>query len=147
MVSPAERRNICVALASGVARRGEGGFLLLRGDDCAYVFPDELSSEEAKTKMTRLLASESSRAGYFVMDVVGGRAHVVAFPRTLVYEEAQRATDEYRRAGAEGAVEEVAEDQADEEVGAEEVVDEGVAATEVGEEVGAAEEIVEESCR
>jgi hypothetical protein len=78
------------AIVNGVSERGYGGFVFLRGDECAYLFPNELEGhDEVKSNLAQLVACPNGTVpdAFFVAEVKGETVHVVAYPRQRVAEE------------------------------------------------------------
>ena len=84
--------GIFAALLNGVHERGEGGVLLVKGEECAYLFPHELPDPTGMGESLReTLAQPETRSVFLVVLVSETRADVVAYPRERVYREAREA--------------------------------------------------------
>ena len=97
------------AIYKGVQTRGDGGFLYVRGDECCYMYPGELSDAGARAAMTKVMAQELAASVYFVAEERDGNMHILAHPKELVMAAAVAASPPARE---EVVVEEVVEDPA-----------------------------------
>ena len=73
------------AIVNGVHARGEGGFLLVVGGECAYMFPSELSApDEFRGTLSTMISDEASSHVFYVVEHRNGKLHVLAYPREAV---------------------------------------------------------------
>lgn len=127
--------GIFAALLNGVHDRGEGGVLLVKGEECAYLFPHELPDPTGMGESLReTLAQPETRSVFLVVLVSETRADVVAYPRERVYREAREAV---------AAEAEAAPGEAREAVAAEEEAAPGEAEAAPGEEEARITEVAE----
>ena len=111
--------GVFTALINGLHEKGEGGVLWVRGETCAYCFPDDFGNDEFASGLKMMLSKPQSRTLFLVVNETDGRLDVVGYPRARVYEEYE---EELRRAGigesrgdggdGESAIEEVADPHA-----------------------------------
>lgn len=75
------------AIVNGVHTRGDGGFLFLKGDTCAYMFPHELPPGNAQVReaLETQLADDTAASLFYVLEEINGQARLAAFERTEVY--------------------------------------------------------------
>lgn len=74
-------------LLNGVYERGEGGFLYVRGDEAAYMFPHELQNQDKmRDGLQEILQDESAKHFFYVLEEKDGKGHVLAYPRQVVQE-------------------------------------------------------------
>ena len=91
-------------LINGVHQRGEGGFLFVRGDEQAYMFPRELDQADLREGLETILCDEAAQDVFYVVEERDGHAHVLAYPRTVVRSELELEVERQLRArGARGA--------------------------------------------
>ena len=77
--------GIFKAALNGMHDRGDGGFVYVRGDECAYMFPRELKNQtEARETLEELLADEKAKRVFYVVEERDGRLHMLAYPRDRV---------------------------------------------------------------
>ena len=73
------------AIVNGVHTRGEGGFLFVRGEECAYMFPSELRApDEFRDTLSTMIADEASSHVFYAVEQRDGKLHVLAYPREVV---------------------------------------------------------------
>ena len=73
------------AAMNGISVRGNGGFVYVKGDSCAYMFPDELvGQEDIKRKLSTLLSNSEANRMFFVAEVQDGKFNLKAYERTQV---------------------------------------------------------------
>jgi len=82
------------AALNGVHERGTGGFVYVRGDSCAYIFPHELTDQDdLRDTLIDAFAHESADRVFYVVEERDEKLHVLAYPRehvlTAVAEEEQ----------------------------------------------------------
>jgi hypothetical protein len=69
----------------GTLDRGNGGLVYVKGDECAYVFPNELNGgDEIKETLTELLENEHAARVFYVVEERDSKLHVLAYPRDQV---------------------------------------------------------------
>lgn len=90
---PARRGSLGVfrAILNGVHERGEGGVLLVRGDQCAYCFPDDFDNDEFRFGLKKTLAMTAAQNFFFVVNQDAGAMHVLSYPRERVFREVRDA--------------------------------------------------------
>lgn len=76
-------------IANGVEQRGDGGFLFVRGDHCAYMFLHELGNLEAAQRehLEELLHGEAARKVFYVLEEKDANLHVLAYPKEVVFQQ------------------------------------------------------------
>ena len=73
------------AAINGIHTRGDGGFVYVKGDSCAYVFPNELNGqEELKKSLTSLLSHPDAQRMFYVAEERDGNLNLRAYERTQV---------------------------------------------------------------
>tara|TARA_B110001450_G_scaffold236951_1_gene242813 strand:- start:4440 stop:4778 length:339 start_codon:yes stop_codon:yes gene_type:complete len=73
------------AALNGLHERGDGGFVYVDGDECAYLFPSELKGhEEARESLEEMLTDEKARMVFYVLEKRDNNLHVLAYPREQV---------------------------------------------------------------
>lgn len=73
------------AALNGVHERGTGGFVYVRGDSCAYLFPHELKGQDdLRDTLIDALADENAHRVFYVVEERDGRLHMLAYPREHV---------------------------------------------------------------
>lgn len=73
------------ALLNGHHTRGEGGFLYVKGEECAYLFPQELHGHAEATEALSGLLAESSSSVFYVAEERDGTLHLLAYPKEHVF--------------------------------------------------------------
>ena len=73
------------ALLNGLYTRGEGGFLYVKGDECAYMFPNELNNENARPMITELVCGEHGCRMFYVLEERDNQLHLYAHGREEVF--------------------------------------------------------------
>jgi len=71
------------AIVNGVHTRGSGGVLYVRGDECAYCFPNEFPDQNFRHGIETALSEQGDQA-YFVVENRDGKFHVLAYPKDVV---------------------------------------------------------------
>lgn len=74
-------------ILNGVHERGDGGVLYVKGDACAYRFPNEFADEGIRDSLTTILEEHGTRQ-FFVVDEKDGQLHVLAYSKQHVLDEA-----------------------------------------------------------
>ena len=65
--------------------RGDGGFVYVKGDECTYLFPSELTGHAEMTEsLTEMLADERAKMVFYVVEERDSALHVLAYPRKRV---------------------------------------------------------------
>lgn len=73
------------AVLNGMHERGDGGFLYVKGDDCAYMFPSELKGhDDVRSTLEELLEDEKAKMVFYVLEERDNNLHVLAYPRERV---------------------------------------------------------------
>lgn len=73
------------AALNGMHERGDGGFVYVKGEECAYIFPSELKGHtEAKESLKEMLADEKAKMVFYVLEERDNALHVLAYPRDRV---------------------------------------------------------------
>ena len=73
------------AVLNGVHERGDGGFVYVKGDECAYLFPSELEGHAgARESLEELLSDEKAKMVFYVLEERDNALHVLAYPRERV---------------------------------------------------------------
>jgi hypothetical protein len=97
-------------ILNGVHQRGEGGFLYVRADHAAYIFPSELKNQnDLRDALQDMLQDEAAQHVYYVVEEKDGKGHVLAYPRAVVRDAVEK---EYGRLHREGEGR-IVEDQGD----------------------------------
>lgn len=94
------------AALNGELERGTGGFVYVRGDECAYMFPRELVGQaNVAGTLTEMLADTDTAATvFYVVENRDSQLHVLAYPREAVMKDMlTSASTESSTAGAENA--------------------------------------------
>lgn len=89
--SPVLSLGVYRAALNGLEERGEGGVVYMRGDECGYVFPDEVSRADVAEGLRGLLADEQSRTLFYLLVERDGRVDVHAFRRDQAIVEVHKA--------------------------------------------------------
>lgn len=77
------------AALNGVHARGDGGFVFVRGDECTYMFPSELTGHAtASDSLAELLEAEAGKSVFYVVEERDAQLHVLAYPRDRVLRDA-----------------------------------------------------------
>ena len=67
------------AALNGTQYRGTGGFVYVKGDECAYMFPRELQGQPQLCEtLEGMLADENASSVFYVVEERGGRHRLVA---------------------------------------------------------------------
>lgn len=105
--------GVFTALINGVHEKGEGGVLWVRGEICAYCFPDDFGNAEFASGLKLMLCNPQSQTVFFVVNEADGKLHVVAYPRDKVYAEyhAELTAAEQTAGGTQGKGDHAAEEQ------------------------------------
>ena len=78
-------------IINGLHTRGDGGFLYVKGDECAYMFPHELKNQNDTRKgIESLLQEDESCSKFYVLEERDGHAHIMAYERSTVREEVEK---------------------------------------------------------
>lgn len=86
MASPVPLHGVYKALLNGVHERGEGGFLYVKGGECAYLKPHELVGQpQVSEALAQMLADEKAAAAFYVAEERDGQLHLLAYPKETVY--------------------------------------------------------------
>ena len=73
------------AALNGMHARGDGGFVYVKGDECAYLFPSELRGhDDARETLGDMLTDEKAKMVIYVLEERDGQVHVLAYPRDRV---------------------------------------------------------------
>ena len=73
------------AALNGMHARGDGGFVYVKGDECAYLFPSELKGhQEAQETLQEMLSDEKAKMVFYVLEERDNAIHVLAYPRARV---------------------------------------------------------------
>ena len=73
------------AAINGIHTRGDGGFVYVKGDSCAYIFPNELNGQDdVKKALGDLLADENAGRMFYVAEEHNGHLNLRAYERTQV---------------------------------------------------------------
>jgi hypothetical protein len=73
------------AALNGMHTRGEGGFVYVKDEECAYLFPSELTGhEEARETLQEMMEDEKSKQVFYVLEERDNALHVLAYPRQRV---------------------------------------------------------------
>jgi hypothetical protein len=77
--------GIYKAILNGIHERGEGGFLYVRDNEAAYIFPHELKNQnDLRNGLQEMLQDDASQFVYYVVEEKDGKGHVLAYPRQVV---------------------------------------------------------------
>ena len=74
------------AALNGIHERGNGGFVFVKGDECAYMFPNEIESKskDLASTLEDMLADEKAQRVFYVVEERDSNLHVLAYPRDAV---------------------------------------------------------------
>tara|TARA_B110001452_G_scaffold242810_1_gene225837 strand:+ start:5563 stop:5934 length:372 start_codon:yes stop_codon:yes gene_type:complete len=73
------------AALNGMHERGDGGFVYVKGEECVYLYPSELTGHtDAQDSLTEMLADEKAKMVFYVVEERDNALHVLAYPRTRV---------------------------------------------------------------
>ena len=77
--------GIFKAALNGIHARGNGGFVYVKGDECAYMFPRELKGQpELCETLEEMLADDAASRVFYVVEERDGQLHLGAYPRDSV---------------------------------------------------------------
>ena len=76
-------------ILNGIHERGTGGFLYVKGDMCAYMFPHELQVVDARETLQELLADERAEHVFYVLEERDCKLNLLAYPREEVFRSAE----------------------------------------------------------
>ena len=94
------------AALNGMHARGDGGFVYVKGDECAYLFPSELKGhDQVRETLEEMLQDEKAKLVFYVLEERDNALHVLAYPRERVL--ADVIADEKPTTPLEPAIEEV----------------------------------------
>ena len=101
------------AALNGTHERGAGGFVYVKGEECAYVFPHELKNqEELQTTLTELLEdTEKASCVFYVVEERDGKAHLMAYPRDRVLKELMEEVEAQKREEQRARVSDLVEEE------------------------------------
>ena len=71
--------GVFTALINGLHEKGEGGVLWVRGETCAYCFPDDFGNDEFASGLKMMLSKPQSRTLFLVVNETDGRLDVVGY--------------------------------------------------------------------
>ena len=95
--------GIYKGILNGLHERGEGGFLYVRNDEAAYLFPHELKNQkDLQDGLQEMLEGDAARHVFYVVEETAGKCHVLAYPREVVWKTIK---DELLRDGGRGSEE------------------------------------------
>mgnify|MGYP001376148772 CR=1 FL=1 len=94
------------AALNGAHYRGDGGFVYVKGEECAYLFPREFRGRQpdAATTLEELLQDEKAKQVFYVAEEREGQLHILAYPRERVLSDM---VEEAREASTESRIEDV----------------------------------------
>jgi len=73
------------AALNGMHTRGDGGFVYVKGDECAYLFPSELKGhEDVRGTLEEMLADEKAQRVFYALEERDNALHILAYPRDRV---------------------------------------------------------------
>lgn len=73
------------AAMNGIHLRGDGGFVYVKGDSCAYMFPRELvGQDDLRDALEEALTNEHASRVFYVVEERDGQLHMLAYPRENV---------------------------------------------------------------
>ena len=73
------------AALNGIHERGSGGFVFVRGGECAYMFPHELVGQaRLQETLEEMLADDNASRVFYVVEERDTQLHLVAYPRDRV---------------------------------------------------------------
>jgi len=65
----------------GMRDRETGGVVIVKGEECAYMFPHEIEgSEKAKNTLSQLLSDNSATSVIYVLEERDSNLHLLAYP-------------------------------------------------------------------
>lgn len=100
--------GIFKAILKGERDRGTGGFLYVKGDSCAYMYPHELcGQDDARDAIAELLSDENTNTNYYIMEERDSKLHILAYPKAHVY----RAVEESMAATVDNAEPRIVEEE------------------------------------
>ena len=77
--------GIYKGILNGIHQRGDGGFLYVRKNEAAYVFPHELKNQDDLCdRLQELLQDDNAKLVYYVVEEADNACHVLAYPRAVV---------------------------------------------------------------
>lgn len=85
----------------GASTRGSGGFLYVKGDECAYMFPHELQRQhDMQTVLEEMLQNDAENDSYIVVEERDGKLHMLAYEKARVLQEVLKEHAETDRSAA-----------------------------------------------
>ena len=74
------------AALNGIHERGNGGFVFVKGDECAYMFPHEIAAKnkDMASTLEEMLSDEKAQRVFYVVEERDSALHVLAYPRDTV---------------------------------------------------------------
>lgn len=86
---PSKVHGVFRAALNGVHERGDGGFVFVKGDSCAYMFPRELQGQPALAETLTELLEDREKADrvFYVVNQTETQLHLVAYPRDRVLQD------------------------------------------------------------
>ena len=73
------------AALNGMHDRGDGGFVYVKGEECAYLFPSELNGhDQVRETLEEMLTDEKAKRVFYVLEERDNALHVLAYPRDRV---------------------------------------------------------------
>jgi len=73
------------AALNGIHERGDGGFVFVKGDECGYLFPSELTGHaEARESLEEMLTDETARLRIYVLEERDNALHLLSYTREQV---------------------------------------------------------------
>lgn len=73
------------AALNGIHERGNGGFVYVKDDKCAYMFPRELKDQtQLSETLDEMLSDEKASQVFYVVEERDKQMHLLAYPRDRV---------------------------------------------------------------
>lgn len=85
-----EMHGAFTALLNGMATRGTGGVLYVKGESCAYCFPQEFPDAGFREVLANVLEEWGDRC-FFVVEERDGNVHILRHDKEEVYRAAREA--------------------------------------------------------
>lgn len=77
-------------LLDAVHKRGSGGVLYVKGEECGYLFPHEFKDATFRGHLESMLEGEHAQQVFFVVEERDANMHVLAYPKEQVVRDALR---------------------------------------------------------
>lgn len=74
------------ALVNGIMDKGHGGVVYVKGDECAYCFPQDFTDVTFRGKLVEVLEEHGENA-FFAVEEKDGKMHLVGYLKERVWKE------------------------------------------------------------